>query len=133
MAANAANPSPLARSSQALFEPSTAITWASTLDLQLNVLNDHPTSIAPEIYKGNTLPSASILPSAARTAAGCAAIDSAISALASFATLHAKLSSPPAPAPEKAVPSPSVAAETPHAFPNLRTANANNNLNVRLP
>ncbi len=93
MAANAADPSPSARSSLALLEISTATAWKPTLGLYLNVLNDDLTSIAPEL-----LPFVAILRPAARTVDGSAAIDSAISALAPFATLHAKLSSLRAPA-----------------------------------
>ncbi len=61
------------------------------------------------------------------TVDGSAAIDSAISALAPLATLYAKLSSLRASTLNTALPSHSVAAETPHALPTSELPTANNN------
>ncbi len=70
-----------------MLAPPATTAWANALGLQLNVLNDHLKSIAPEIHQN----SSQILNRAVQTVSGAAAIDSAISALAPFINLHAQL------------------------------------------
>ncbi len=93
MAASAPNSSPPGGTSTPLLAPSTATTWATALGLQLNVLNDHLKTLAPEMYADTPQEDSLLLHSEAETVAGSAAIDNALAALAPFVKIHAQLSS----------------------------------------
>ncbi len=85
MAASTPTASLLGRPPPPMLASPATTAWANALGLQLNVLNDHLKSIAPEIHQNFS----QILNRAVQTVSGAAAIHSAISALAPFKNLHA--------------------------------------------
>ncbi len=75
MAASTPTVSPLGRPPPPMLAPPATTASTNAVGLQLNVLNDHLKSIAPEIHQNFS----QILNRAVQTVSGAAAIDSAIS------------------------------------------------------
>ncbi len=86
-------PPPRTRPTPSLISPSPPTAWAKISVSNLNVLHDHISSSAPEIYGSNSGELVSMLKSAAGTFAGAAALKAARVALAPFAELYAQISS----------------------------------------